>query len=104
MAAVSTVLLISPILSPQYLVWLLPWAALAAPQHRWLALLTFATVLVTGFMWFDPDRSIVVFKSLLMTRNALLLGVLASSLTILTIGHSIRQKVPIAQPPTLRGA
>jgi hypothetical protein len=71
--SVGGLLLLAPVLSPQYVSWLVPWAAIAAvsgvPEAGWLV----GTVsLLTGLMWTIPGHG--VFGALLGLRNAALLA------------------------------
>jgi Glycosyltransferase family 87 len=77
-AAVGTVLLVSPILSPQYVVWLLPWAALAA-RDRVLVAVTLVVSVLTTLMWFVPAGT-AVFKAELLARNAILVALVGVAL------------------------
>jgi hypothetical protein len=77
-AAVGAVLLISPILSPQYVVWLMPWAALAT-RDRLLVGTTLAVSVVTMLMWFLPAGEAVI-KGELLLRNAILVVLVGEAL------------------------
>lgn len=79
-AAVSVLLLSAPLLSPPYMIWLAPWAAIACTERtgyiRWLLA---AVMVVTGWMLVAsssvPDVSLSSVKALLLLRNALLAAV-----------------------------
>ena len=77
LAVVTALLLAAPILSPQYLCWILPWAAIATGvrDRSLLAVLGVATV-VTGAMWWLPVGADAWFKGFLLARNAALVLVL----------------------------
>jgi Glycosyltransferase family 87 len=91
-ASVGAVLLISPILSPQYMVWLLPWVALVT-KDRLLVGSTLVAVLLTTLMWFLPFRT-PLFQAELLGRNAVL---------ILLVGQALWRLRPpdhaIQEPP-----
>jgi len=79
-AAVSILLLSAPLLSPPYMIWLAPWAAIACTERRghvrWLVA---APMLVGGLMLVAssayPDVPLWSVKALLLLRNALLVTV-----------------------------
>jgi Glycosyltransferase family 87 len=79
-AAVSILLLAAPLLSPPYMIWLAPWAAIACTERRghvrWLLA---APMLVGGLMLVAssafPDVPLWSVKALLLLRNALLVAV-----------------------------
>ena len=48
LAAVAGLLVLSPLLSPQYAAWLLPWAAIASFESRRWSVLAFLPVALTG--------------------------------------------------------
>jgi glycosyl transferase family 87 len=77
-AAVGAVLLISPILSPQYVVWLMPWAALAW-RDRLLVGTTLAVSVLTTLMWFLPMGD-AVFKAMVLVRNGTLVLLVGEAL------------------------
>jgi hypothetical protein len=77
-AAVGAVLLISPILSPQYVVWLMPWAAFAT-RDRLLLGTTLAVSVLTTLMWFLPAGEAVI-KGELLLRNAVLVLLVGEAL------------------------
>jgi hypothetical protein len=79
-AAVSILLLSAPLLSPPYMIWLAPWAAIACTERtgyvRWLMA---ALMLVGGLMLVAsssvPDVPLRWVKAILLLRNALLAAV-----------------------------
>ncbi len=84
-AAVSILLLAAPLLSPPYMIWLAPWAAIACTERtgyiRWLLAalmlvggLTFVAFSFVAFSAF-PDVPLWSAKALLLLRNALLAAV-----------------------------
>jgi hypothetical protein len=87
LAATTILILAAPVLSPQYLCWLLPWAAIAAGarDRSLLAAVGFVTF-STGVMWWLPVGSDALFKGLLLARNAGLILVLAMCLIRLARG------------------
>jgi hypothetical protein len=81
MAAVSILLLSAPLISPPYVIWLAPWAAIAWTERtgyvRWLLA---ALMLVTGLVVVAngsvlADVSLWSVKAILLLRNALLAAV-----------------------------
>ncbi len=55
LAAVALLLVLAPVLSPQYLCWLVPWAAVGAAEGRAVARLAVASIALTGAImaaWF----------------------------------------------------
>jgi hypothetical protein len=81
MAAVSILLLSAPLLSPPYMLWLAPWAAIAWTERtgyvRWLlaALMLVSGLLFVSYMSALPDVALWSVKALLLLRNALLAAV-----------------------------
>jgi len=81
MAAVSILLLASPVISHPYVIWLAPWAAIAVCERgvRW-ALLPMTLMLVSGLLvvmnstW-PPDAALWPLKAVLLLRNAFLFAV-----------------------------
>ena len=79
-AAVSILLLSAPLLSPPYMIWLAPWAAIACTERteyvRWLLA---ALMLVGGLMLVASsalaDVALWSVKALLLLRNGLLAAV-----------------------------
>jgi hypothetical protein len=79
-AAVSILMLSAPLLSPPYMIWLAPWAAIACTERtgyvRWLLA---AVMLVSGLMLVATsalaDVALWSVKALLLLRNALLAAV-----------------------------
>ena len=85
LAATVTLLLVAPVLSPQYLSWLLPWAAIATGLRDRPLLLTLGFVtFATGVMWWLPLGADGVFKGLLLARNAGLVVILVMCIVRLT--------------------
>lgn len=89
------------VLSPQYLVWLLPFAALAwAWGDRAIALLCAGAALVTQLefpsRYFDVVEQQAFATALVGVRNALLLALLA--VTVATVAGSGRSPSPAAAP------
>lgn len=81
MAAVSILLLASPVISHPYVIWLAPWAAIGVCERgvRW-ALFPMALMLVSGLLvvmnstW-PPDAALWPLKAALLLRNGLLFAV-----------------------------
>jgi len=81
MAAVSILILSAPLISPPYVIWLAPWAAIAWTERtgyvRWLPA---ALMLVTGLLVVATgsvlaDDALWSVKAILLLRNALLAAV-----------------------------
>jgi hypothetical protein len=78
---VAALLVASPILSPQYIAWLLPWAAIAAASgERLLGGIALSISLLTSLMWSLPTSSGNAFGSLLLMRNISLVALLVVGL------------------------
>jgi hypothetical protein len=79
LAAVATLLVLSPVLSPQYLVWLMPWAAIASRDDGRLTRLAAVPVVITGAvmtLWYlDVDIGRPVNQTVMIVRNVALLVV-----------------------------
>lgn len=89
------------VLSPQYMIWLLPFAALAwAWGDRAIALLCAAAALVTQVefpsRYFDVVEQQTFAVALVGVRNALLLALLA--VTVATVAAPARSPTPAAPP------
>ncbi len=97
LASTAALIVSAPLLSPQFLLWLVPWAALLAwPGGRPPAptLLTAAAVTLTGatLAWYGPPRlAEATPATLLLVRNLVVLGVVAA-----TIRDLARRPVPPA--------
>ncbi len=80
-AAVSILMLSAPLLSPPYMIWLAPWAAIACTERtgyvRWLlaALMLVSGLLVVSYTSALPDVAMWSVKAILLLRNALLAAV-----------------------------
>jgi hypothetical protein len=73
LAAVATLLVLSPVLSPGYLAWLLPWAAVASLDARRMFRLALAPCLITGAiftLWYlDAGIGRPANQVLMIVRN-----------------------------------
>ena len=86
-AALSILMLSAPLLSPPYMIWLAPWAAIAWVERsgyvRWLLA---ALMLVSGLMFLAFSSEYLYYhavwsvKAILLLRNALLVAVPAAYL------------------------
>jgi hypothetical protein len=86
-AAMSILMLSAPLLSPPYMIWLAPWAAIAWMERtgyvRWLLA---ALMLVSGLMFLAFSSELLYYhalwsvKAILLLRNALLAAVPATYL------------------------
>lgn len=87
LGAVATFLVFSPLLSPQYLVWLLPFAAIAwVGGHRRIASCVGVSVVLTMMLIFHYGglvRSELGATVLLNVRNGALLGLVVSAFVVL---------------------
>ncbi|MDY7105841.1 MAG: hypothetical protein S0880_32045, partial [Actinomycetota bacterium] len=87
LASIAALLVASPLLSPQFLVWLTPWAAVAAAAgHRRIALVVAAACALTQvtLVAFSPAGLDATAPALLLgVRNALLGAAALSSVRIL---------------------
>jgi hypothetical protein len=102
LAMVATMLATATILSPQYVAWLLPFAAIAAARHeRTIAGLTFATA-VLSTLGLNLVKEVNVGDPLPMTvivvRNVLLVALLVTA--IVRIAHAKRTPRPPARTRT----
>jgi hypothetical protein len=84
LAAVASVVALSPLFSLQYAGWLLPWAAVAGGEDagdRRAAVLGFAVAVLTGVLSFlyaggrTPPTAIVAIQVLLLVRNGCCLAI-----------------------------
>ena len=85
LAAVAVLLVGSPLFSPQFVIWLMPWAAVTAAAgpgrrrtHLALGGLTFAVAAATGISYFSYDpllRHVTSAEVLLIARNALVIAI-----------------------------
>jgi hypothetical protein len=79
LAAVATLMVLSPVLSPQYLVWLVPWAAIASVDAGRLVRLAAVPIVITGtFMtlWYlDVAIGRPANQAVMIARNVTLLVV-----------------------------
>jgi hypothetical protein len=80
-AAVSILMLSAPLLSPPYMIWLAPWAAIACTERRsrFVRWLLVSVMLVSGLMLVASsalaDVALWSVKALLLVRNGLLVAV-----------------------------
>ena len=85
LAAVAVLLVGSPLFSPQFVIWLMPWAAVTAAAgpgrrrtHLALGGLTFAVAAATGISYFSYDpllRHVTSAEVLLIARNVLVIAI-----------------------------
>ena len=82
LAAAAALLAFSPLLSDQYVFWLLPWAAIAAAgRDQNVVLATFLTSAATAAMVFVPTAGAPGLEpTMVLVRNALLVAVLTDAL------------------------
>ena len=82
LAAVATLLVLSPLLSPHFVIWLLPWIAIAGGERRRWTILGAIPVVLTGVLvtsWYlhsgigaGPDQVII------FTRNCALIAIVVA--------------------------
>ena len=74
LAAVATLLVLSPVLSPGYIAWLLPWAAVASLDTRRMFRLALAPCVITGgifALWYlDAGIGRPANQAVMIVRNA----------------------------------
>lgn len=81
-AAISVLLLMSPVLSPQYIAWLVPWAAIAgdeSPRWSWAAAIPIAITGALALGWalhtgLGPERT----QLALLGRNLAIVGLVVT--------------------------
>ena len=82
LVAVAVLLVLSPVLSPQYVAWLVPWAAIASLDARRTALLAIPPMAITGgilALWYlDAPVGRSTNQILMILRNATLLPIPAA--------------------------
>jgi hypothetical protein len=90
LAAVGAVLLLAPVLSPQYLVWLLPFAAVLAADGLVIALAAAATVLTAALAHAYEDfvDGSGWWQWAAVTRNALLVALVIVAFARLATGSA----------------
>jgi glycosyl transferase family 87 len=108
-AAISTLMLSAPLLSPPYMIWLAPWAAIAWMERsgyvRWLLA---ALMLVSGLMFLAFSSESLYYhavwsvKAILLLRNALLAAVPAVYLLERRISPSTGPVGPTASETRLK--
>jgi glycosyl transferase family 87 len=91
LVAVALLLVVSPVFSPQYVAWLVPWATIASLDARRLARLTVPPVALTGAilaLWYlDVDIGRPVNQILMILRNLAVLLIPAA-----WFGEGLRQR------------
>lgn len=79
LAAVAALMVLSPVLSPQYLAWLVPWAAIASVDDARLVRLAAVPIAMTGVimtLWYlDVDIGRPGNQTVMIVRNLALLVV-----------------------------
>jgi hypothetical protein len=85
LAAVAALLVFAPVFSPQYVAWLLPWAAVAGGDGRRWTWLGGAPVILTGALvtlWYlDVDLGPGGNQIVLVTRNLAMMLIVVASFT-----------------------
>jgi hypothetical protein len=77
-SAIAALLVCSPVLSGQYVSWLLPWAAVSVLEEE--GDLIFAATLVVGILTVIPNALVshlFLFRAVTFCRDLLLLGIAA---------------------------
>jgi len=89
--AIAAFLVCSPLLSPQYVLWILPFAAVCVVAgHRWFGALTALSAVLTMLIaqqYSQLETGAVAFHVLLMIRNGSLVGVVVLGITTLARAH-----------------
>jgi hypothetical protein len=102
LAAVTVLLTLSPVLSPQYAAWLLPWGAVAiATDRRWrvvAALPPFMTGMIVASWFLDLHLGTGWNQILLTARNLSLLAVLVA---YFVLTRTDRDDTPGATQPSV---
>lgn len=85
LVAVAALIVTAPLLSPQFLLWLAPWAAIAHRQQTLLGLTAGTTALTAGILgvFGPPDLDHPLAASLLLVRDGLLIAVVIGGLRVL---------------------
>ena len=84
LTAVAAFLVCSPVLSPQYLLWLLPFAAIAWVQgHRAIALLTGVSAALTMMLVSQYTGNDDVARVLVVARNAVLVALVVTGVALI---------------------
>jgi hypothetical protein len=102
-AAVGATLVLAPIISPQYLVWLLPFVAVLAADRLvlWLTASTLVITAVIAHFYLSFLHGGLVWKLALVGRNVLLTAVVVTSIVRLVVAarprHLARQRPVAAQ-------
>ena len=98
-AALVVILCLSKVLSPQFLIWLLPLCAVFAGRHgRWLFVLTLLTSALThlfigaGFHRASQQPGSVFALGMLLTRNAMLLLVAALAVRMAVVSCPVSRR------------
>ncbi len=110
MTVVALILILSPILSWQYVSWLLPWAAIAAAEGEWaLGGMTFAASALTCWMIFESLPLSVrsgTAEVVVSARNAVLVGIAVLGIVRIAIRKGDRsaegatEQTPVSSPIT----
>ncbi len=85
LVSIAGLIVTAPLLSPQFLLWLTPWAAIAH-RHRSLLSLTFGAVALTALVlaaFGPPDLDHPLAAIALLVRDSLLLAIIAVGLRLL---------------------
>jgi hypothetical protein len=108
-AALSILMLSAPLLSPPYMIWLAPWAAIAWMERRgYVRWLLAALMLVSGLMFLAFSSEFLYYeavwsvKAILLLRNALLAAVPAVYLLERRISPSAGPATPTASETRLK--
>lgn len=82
LVSLAGLIVTAPLLSPQFLLWLTPWAAIVHRDHRLLALTFAITALTAGVLaaFGPPDLDHPLAAAGLLLRDALLLGLIGVGL------------------------
>lgn len=85
LVSVAALIITAPLLSPQFLLWLTPWAAIAHRQRTLLLLTAGTTVLTAGVLaaFGPPDLDHRLAAIVLLVRDGLLIAMIAVGLRVL---------------------
>jgi hypothetical protein len=100
LAAVAVLLILSPVFSPQYVAWLLPWAAIVAAERRardvrilMIGAGVFASLAIAVYLW---DRQVAELEVLSIGRMICVIGLAVIGFTHRRIDTSVEMDAAAA--------